>query len=181
MARAIRRSLGVAALVVSAAAASSAKVDVHTTLACPPEVLPRQLAELSVTLENRECSARSVRILSSIAANTGQTAGSSSVLGPVFMWETVVPAANCQTFTPSVVQFSRLYAGPVVPDSFEGTLASYQIVSEWGAGAKTETQRCLIPVPEPSTSTQIVSGALGLILLSRLRRRSAVPTRERRR
>jgi hypothetical protein len=171
--RLLRTCVETAAALLLWLPSASAKVDVHTRLGCPVETPRGHPGPLNVRLENGECSAYTVRLLSSFSANTSQTASGVSVWGPVHMFETVVPAGDCQTLTPTIVEFSPLLAYPPVPDSLFGAVTTFVVIAEWtgGARSKTETQQCLIPVPEPSLPVQLVCGVVGLVGLAHLRRR----------
>jgi hypothetical protein len=172
--RRLRRAcLETAAALLLFLPSASAEVDVHTRLGCPIETPARHPGALNVRLENGECSDYTVRLLSSFSANTSQTANGVGIYGPVHMFETVVPAANCQTLTPTIVEFSPLLAYPPAPDSLLGAIATFVVIAEWTGGvrSKTEIQQCLIPVPEPSLPVQLVCGVVGLVGLAHLRRR----------
>jgi hypothetical protein len=173
-----------------------AALQVETQVTCQTQSHPAAMVTVDVRLENTECVALDVRIISTVVGNTDQTMNELGVFGPVLASATTVPAAwdqtpgtcdpgtltcgasgvgcntdadcFCKLVTPTTTQFS-LEIPLALPASLENTIVTQLITVEWDGGTPTHVEKCMIELPEPSGSLQLVTGVLGLLALSRLR------------
>jgi hypothetical protein len=151
-------------------------LDVDSHLTCPAEGVAGSTISVDLRLENFECRAVNVRVMSSILGNGDQTLAGLRVFGPVVAHALeVVPAATdiffggcvqgmCQAFpptscttdadcpdctgtTPGVREIS-ISAPPALPADLKGTVGTHLILTEWEAGATTETEinQCFVEV-----------------------------------
>jgi hypothetical protein len=179
-----------------------AVLHVGTQVSCQTQANPGGMVSVDVRLENAECVALDVRIISTVVGNSDQTMNELGVFGPVLAGGAAisVPAARdrtpgycdpntnrcggwggtgdldcstdadcfCRLFTPAVLNISQAVP-PALPASLEDTVVTQLITVEWDGGTKMHVEKCLIELPEPSSSLQLVTGILGLLALSRLR------------
>jgi hypothetical protein len=156
-----------------------AGLGVRTRIQCPDSAQPGTTASIDVELTNPVCTALGVRLISTYSGNDDETVSDAAVFGPVVTVPSsvVVPAATenspggCSfgNVTPGILNVN-VAAPPQIPNSLAETVAAYSIIAEWNAGATTQVDTCLIPLPEPSRFVQLVSGLAGLLALSHLRR-----------
>ncbi|HKA15428.1 MAG TPA: hypothetical protein VKH41_10465 [Myxococcota bacterium] len=155
-----------AACLVSATSATA----VETTLKCPTStVLPSQTVTIHVRIENSGCAPEDVRLSSLLTANGNQSVGSTAIAGPkVAASNLVVPAGNCSFPPVSGVYESDLQAAPAVPASFAGKVAGVVLLTDSSSG--TDTDVCVVSVPEPTRGLQLCSGLVGLVVLAHVHR-----------
>jgi len=169
-----------AAWVASATSAGA----IETTLKCPTTlVYPSQTVPIHVRIENSDCISMNVRLSSMLTANGSQTLGSTAIAGPkVAALNLTVPAGTC-TFPPvSGVYENDLQAAPAVPASFAGKVAGVVLVTEANDGTTidTDTDACVVSVPEPTRGMQLCAGLLGLLILAQVEMQRARSRSEKR-
>ena len=142
--------------------------NVSSSVLCPATTSVGSTPMISVTLKNNESSAFGVQILSSYTANQNDTLGGVAILGPVVAGTTTV-----EGFSTNTVSIPAL---PAVPPSLANKLATYVITADWGDDKKVQVRDCVVFIPEPDQTLQVVAGVVGLFVASR--RRSGARTLE---
>lgn len=147
----MKRSFSVALLAVVStwlmAPVADAGVDVKTQVSCPAQASVGSTITVDFNLQNFECSAVNVRLISSIAGNAGGSLSGFGVFGPVVVEPSVVVpgSLDCPVSSTETVDLS-IPAPPAVPASMVGTVATYIFLSEWNDRSQTEVDQCLVEV-----------------------------------
>lgn len=176
--RALTSSMALPILAASLAwlAATAAGADgLRMSLDCPETVIATTAPQLNIQVENRDCSPRNVRILSTLIGNGAESVGGVSVIGPEIAASNVlVPAAvdqlsglcinnicegvpffcqsnadcACVFVTPTIVDVP--VTGPTpIPIEFTDTFVEQFAFADSDLDSTPIGGSCLIEVPEP--------------------------------
>lgn len=144
------------------------------SVSCPTEANSGSKVAVTMSFENWECSAVSVRVMSSIVGNADNTLGGIGVFGPIVVASVVVPAGTdvlfcgcdgglcgcsgnsctqdadcpfCEADTPGTLDLP-VNAEPALPASLGGTVATVLMMSESDVNDEVETDiaECLVEV-----------------------------------
>jgi hypothetical protein len=156
-------------------ASAMADHDVEVDIQCPTEQASSTTTTVTIIYENYSCSAVPIRTMSSIVGNSNQTLGGIGVFGPFVIDDRVIAAGSgvaycgcgagqcmcsanscstdvdcpeCRAQTPYVLNVERT-AEPAIPESLDGTVATYLFISEAGVGTEetdTEISECFVEV-----------------------------------
>jgi hypothetical protein len=170
-----RLSLGASVLVgLAILFMANASMGQEASVSCPTEANSGSNVAVTMSFENWECSAVSVRVMSSIVGNADNTLGGIGVFGPIVVAPSVVVPAGtdgfcgcfsnscdcsgnsctqdadcpfCEAGIPGTLTLP-VNAEPALPASLEGTVATVLIMSESDVNDEVETEiaQCLVEV-----------------------------------
>lgn len=196
-----------AVALVSALLLAPAQGGIDARISCPRNVEAGEVIQVGVQLENEFCSSVSVRLLSTLVGNADEMTGSVRVVGPSIAERSVdleaatdllpgtcmsgvcatvgpgpfVPCARdadctCRVVTPTLLDVS-IATPESVPTELDGKVAMLSIASEVLGMAETDVDDCLIAVPEPVPTLQVLwaLATIGLLHQRRIRLGTGAP------
>jgi hypothetical protein len=153
---------------------ANASMGQQTSLSCPTQENSGDMVSVTMSFENSECSAVSVRVMSSIVGNADNSLGGIGVFGPIVVAPSVVIPAGTNPFCGCVSNFCNcsgnscsqdadcpyceagtpgtltliVDAEPALPASLDGTVATILMVSESDVDGEVETDiaECFVEV-----------------------------------